>query len=146
MTTSYVPVLSVRLPSLTPRNNTPSRWATKSRLVPINKKSSLSSPITAIRAPVASLRINFSLSGEPEMPEGVEKRPPPSDTRPVELIRKRWPLRTTSPLFVQPLFALSARTGTLIVKNVGELDAPGWVVFVRGGILSVSGCWLDLGG
>src|SRR2546425_11861648 len=123
ITTSKVPALSLRLPSFTPRNNTPSRWATKSRRVPIRRKSSLSSPITAIKAPVASLRISFSLSTDPGNPAGVENRPPPRETRPVELIRKRCPLRTTKPLFVQPLFALSARTATLIVKHVGEPDA-----------------------
>src|SRR5258708_6177401 len=102
--------------------------------------------MTAIKAPVASLRISFSLSATPTMPAGVEKRPPPRDTRPVALIRRRCPLRTTSPLFVQPLFALSARTGTLIVKNVAAPVEEGGVVFVRGGILLLSGCGFDLAG
>src|ERR1041384_43278 len=55
-------------------------------------------------------------------PPGVEKRPRPSETRPEALIRSRWPFRTTRPLFVQPLFALSALTLTLIVKKVGFAD------------------------
>src|SRR6185503_14068836 len=52
-------------------------------------------------------------------PPGVEKRPLPSETRPEALIRSRCPLRTTRPLFVQPLLELSALTPTLIVKKVG---------------------------
>ena len=57
-------------------------------------------------------------------------------------MRNRWPLRTTRPLFDQPLLALSARTATLIVKNVGE--ALGLVVL--GLLLVRSGCELDRGG
>src|SRR6185503_1054521 len=116
------PVLSVKSPSLTPRNRTPSRCATNSRRGPIKINSSLSSPITAISAPVASLRINLSLSFKPARPPGIEKRPRPSETRPEALMRSLCPLRTTSPLFVQPLFEESARTATLIVKKVGGAD------------------------
>src|SRR6185295_9201810 len=86
-------------------------------------KSSLSSPITAMSAPVASLRISLSLSGMVFNPPGVEKRPRPRETRPEALIRSRCPLRTTRPLFVQPLLALSALTPTLIVKKVGVAGA-----------------------
>jgi hypothetical protein len=82
-------------------------------------KSSLSSPITAISAPVASLRMSFSLSAIVETPAGVENRPLPNETRPEAVIRKRCPFRTTRPLLVQPLLALSARTPTFIVKKVG---------------------------
>src|SRR5687768_18557387 len=78
--------------------------------------------MTAISAPVASLRISLSLSFTLARPPGIEKRPRPSDTRPEALMRRRCPLRTTSPLFVQPLFAASARTGALMVKNVGGAD------------------------
>src|SRR6185295_18160689 len=88
--------------------------------------------MTAIKAPVASVRISFSLSGEPAMPAGVEKRPPPRDTRPVLLILRRCPCRTTSPVLVQPLGAHTspraagtehcfALTPTLKVKKVGEV-------------------------
>src|ERR1044072_4311968 len=94
-------------------------------------KSSLSSPMTAIRAPVASVRINLSWSGILVGPPGVEKRPFPSETRPEALIRNRCPLRTTRPLFVQPLFELSALTPTLIVKKVGVDDDAGTVSTVR---------------
>ena len=52
ITTSKSPELSLRFPSLTPKNRTPSRWATKSRRPPTKIKSSLSSPMTAIRPPV----------------------------------------------------------------------------------------------
>src|SRR6185369_13269553 len=55
-------------------------------------------------------------------PPGVEKRPRPSETRPEALIRSRCPLRTTRPLFVQPLLELSALTPTLIVKKVGAAE------------------------
>src|SRR5687767_13139994 len=89
-------------------------------------KSSLSSPMTAISAPVASFLLSLSLSGIAVMPPGIEKRPRPKDTRPEALTRRRCPFRTTSPLLVQPLLALSARTATLIVKNVGGvLDVAG---------------------
>ena len=81
-------------------------------------------------APVASLRNSLSLSGIVDTPTGVAKRPRPSETRPEALILKRWPLRTTRPLFVQPLLALSALTETLIVKKVGELPVDGCVLGV----------------
>src|SRR5262249_9052551 len=100
-----------------------------------------SSPMTAMRAPVASLRISLSASGTLFSPPGVEKRPRPSETRPEALIRSRCPLRTTRPLFVQPLFALSALTPTLMVKKVGVAGAEtGDESIVR----SLSG-WLLLG-
>src|SRR5689334_25416959 len=104
--------------------------------------SSLSSPITAISAPVASLRISLSWSGMFN-PPGVEKRPRPRETRPEALIRSRCPLRTTRPLFVQPLFELSARTPTLIVKKVGgDADEAGVVSVTRllsGGLTGFDG-------
>src|SRR6185369_7763510 len=68
-------------------------------------------------------------------PPGVENRPRPSETRPEALSRNRWPVRTTSPLFVQPLFELSARTPTLIVKKVGVADETGVVSTVRPGLV-----------
>ena len=52
-------------------------------------------------------------------PAGVENLPLPNETRPEAVIRKRCPFRTTRPLLVQPLLALSARTPTFIVKKVG---------------------------
>ncbi len=64
--------------------------------------------------------MSFSLSGMVDRPMGVANLPLPSEIRPEELMRKRCPLRTTSPLLFHPLFVLSARTATLIVKNVGE--------------------------
>src|SRR5687768_7581815 len=81
--------------------------------------------MTAISAPVASLRISLSLSFTLARPPGIEKRPRPSDTRPEALMRRRCPLRTTRPLFVQPLFEASARTAILIVKKVGGADETG---------------------
>src|SRR5678815_5007793 len=81
-------------------------------------KSSLSSPITAINAPVASLRISLSLSAIELTPAGVENLVRPSETRPDAVTLRRCPLRTTRPVFVQPLLALSALTLTLIVKNL----------------------------
>ena len=52
----------------------------------------------------------------------------------------RCPLRTTKPLFVQPLFALSALTATLIVKNVGAEDEAG--VVLTGRSVTVLSGWL----
>src|ERR1044072_9594257 len=81
-------------------------------------------------------------------PPGVEKRPRPRETRPEALIRSRCPLRTTRPLFVQPLLALSALTPTLIVKKVGgEADEGGVVSVPRsltGGLTGLDG--RDMGG
>src|SRR5215510_3794999 len=107
-------------------------------------KSSLSSPITAIRAPVASLRISLSLSVMVAIPPGVEKRPRPSDTRPEALIRKRCPFLTTRPLFVQPLLDPSARTPTLIVKKVGADDEFVGDESMRGSDAAGSGSFLRL--
>src|ERR1043165_4975130 len=78
-------------------------------------------------------------------PPGVEKRPRPSEMRPEALIRSRCPLRTTKPLFVQPLLALSALTPTLIVKKVGFGFDAGTVftgrslTLLSGGVLGFEG-------
>src|SRR5258705_12396505 len=102
-----------------------------------------------MRPPVASLRISLSLSAMVEMPAGIEKRPLPRETRPEALIRRCCPLRTTRPLLVQPLFALSALTPTLIVKKVGALPLAGVVSVALGfaTVLSAGLFWLfDRGG
>src|ERR1051325_10753659 len=79
-------------------------------------------------------------------PPGVEKRPRPSETRPEALIRSRWPLRTTRPLFVQPLFALSALTPTLIVKKVGVEDDETGAVSIERSEVVLSGSRTGLDG
>src|SRR5262245_58531054 len=126
MTTSKVPELSLKFPSFTPRNSTPSRCATKSLLRPIKMKSSLSSPITAINAPVSCVLISLSGSGILGRPSGEETRLAPRLTRPEAVMRSRCPRRTTKPLLVQPLLVLSARTLMFTWKKVG--GAFGFVV------------------
>src|SRR5262245_57601901 len=99
--------------------------------------SSLSSPITAINPPVGWVRMSFSRSGTLGRPSAVEEPFAPRLTRPVALIRRRCPRRTTRPLLVQPFVELSARTFTLTLKNcggVGFAEVFGLVVWLGGGL------------
>src|SRR5258705_13680972 len=102
-----------------------------------------------MRPPVAWLRISLSLSAMVETPAGIEKHPRAREARPDALIRRCCSLRTTRPLLVQPLFALSALTPTLIVKKVGALPLAGLVSIALGfaTVLSAGLFWLfDRGG
>src|SRR5947209_19454720 len=101
-------------------------------------KSSLSSPMTAISPPVASLRMSLLESGSVGIPAGVEIRLPPRETRPEALMRMRCPRRTTSPVLVHPLDVLSPRTRVFIWKKVGLFLDEGCCAVLDGALLTVS--------
>src|SRR5205085_8908027 len=92
-------------------------------------KSLLSSPMTAIRAPVATFFRSFWSSLSDATPEGGEVWPLPRFTLPSPVMRIRWPFFTTQPEFVHPFAVLSARTFTLhsigLTGELGSADFDG---------------------
>src|SRR5438132_9544785 len=97
-------------------------------------KSLLSSPMTAISAPVATFFRSFWSSLSDATPEGGDVWPLPRLTLPSPVMRIRWPFLTTQPEFVQPFAVLSARTFTLhwigLTGELGSVDLGGGL-FVR---------------
>src|SRR5215204_2108057 len=100
----------------------------------------LSSPITAIKAPVGTLFNSFVLSSTSYSPDGPVVFPLPSETEPSPTILIRWPFRTTQPEFVQPLDELSARTLTLTSTGLPPVCRTGSIT--TAGACSLAGALL----
>src|SRR3982751_962447 len=96
-------------------------------------KSLLSSPMTAMSAPVGTLFKSFLSSSSAYCPEGPVLCPLPSETSPSPEMRIRCPRLTTHPEFVHPLDVLSAVTFTF--KTIGLIDDLVGDVFSGGSFL-----------
>src|SRR5215475_16041548 len=114
------PALSLRLPSLTLRKRMPLCGAVNSVAFPTKTKSSLSSPTTAIKAPVGRAAISLRPS-ERDRPSGPARWLSPRSTSPVALITIRCPFWTRISVLVQ-----SAAPATLTVFSAiaGRALAP----------------------